>query len=160
MSNIPTDFTKLIPEMADWNNGDGIDVESWTGCSGSIELAIGYSVLFWPTFTEYDGCVLFAGFSEAIYRDFLKAYNGNRQAVEWVMNHCHIHDHFIHYGGKSNADQLVYLGRILKDIWQTKLAHDFPNRQFVVSFDETPVENLDDYQISFWQPINESPSAE
>ena len=43
-----TDFHKLIPELKDWNNGDGIDVQSWIECVGSFQKAIGYSTMFWP----------------------------------------------------------------------------------------------------------------
>lgn len=28
-----TNFTALIPEMLDWNNGKGINVKSWVACS-------------------------------------------------------------------------------------------------------------------------------
>lgn len=40
-----TDFAKLIPELPDWNNGKGIDVESWIDCIGTFQLAVGYSTL-------------------------------------------------------------------------------------------------------------------
>lgn len=52
-----TDFNLLIPELKDWNNGQGIDIESWIGCMGDFEKAIGYSVIFWPSFVEIEGCV-------------------------------------------------------------------------------------------------------
>ena len=65
-----TDFNKLIPEMRDWNNGAGIDVRSWIGCSGSFELAIGYSTIFWPEFVEIERYVLRAGFSLDSLRRF------------------------------------------------------------------------------------------
>lgn len=40
------DFSDLILELPRWNNGDGIDAESWIGCVGNYELAIGYSLIF------------------------------------------------------------------------------------------------------------------
>ena len=39
-------YPELIPELPTWNNGAGISVEAWVGCSGNFELAIGYSRLF------------------------------------------------------------------------------------------------------------------
>lgn len=33
-----TDFNALIPEMSSWNNGKGIDVDSWIGCAGKSEI--------------------------------------------------------------------------------------------------------------------------
>jgi len=29
-------YSELIPELKDWNNGEGIDVESWIGCSSLL----------------------------------------------------------------------------------------------------------------------------
>ena len=40
----------MLPELAEWNNGKGIDLKSWIGCSGNFRLAIGYSAIFWPRF--------------------------------------------------------------------------------------------------------------
>jgi len=37
-------------ELGAWNNGAGIDLESWIGCMGSYDLAMSYCTLFWPTF--------------------------------------------------------------------------------------------------------------
>ena len=37
-------------ELAAWNNGNGIDLGSWTGCEGRFALAIGYASIFWPEF--------------------------------------------------------------------------------------------------------------
>ena len=51
---------KLIPELADWRklNGDQFSIEDWVVCEGDIKFAIGYSILFWPEFIEYDDCVI------------------------------------------------------------------------------------------------------
>ena len=59
LSDVP--MADLVPETRDWNNGLGIDLESWIGCTGGFEQAIGYGELFWPEFLEMDGCVFFAG---------------------------------------------------------------------------------------------------
>jgi hypothetical protein len=118
---------------------------------GNFELAIGFSALFWPEFVEHDGCVLFAGISEESYRGFMEACRGDRRRVEMVMNHQHILDLFTNVSGSATAEQMVYLGRVFRDIWQTKLPRDFPQRKFVVSFEEGPFEDLVEYQITFWQ---------
>lgn len=151
------DFAKLIPELPAWNNGAGISVESWVGCSGSLDLAVGYSRLFWPEFTEYESCVFFAGFSIDSYRGFMEQCKGDRRSVETVMNHRHVFDYFSHNGGSASEAQIIYLGRILKEIWQTKLARDFPRRRFVVSFPEGPYKELIHYEISFWQAAAAEP---
>lgn len=150
------DFAKLIPELPTWNNGAGISVESWVGCCGNFELAIAYSRLFWPDFTEYEGCVFFSDFSVDSYRGFMEQCKGDRRCVETAMNHRHVFDYFSHAGGSATEAQVIYLGRMLREIWQAKLARDFPNRQFVVIFPEGPYEDLITYEVSFWQaPVAE-----
>ena len=142
-------MSELIPETRDWNGGSGISIESWIGCIGSIEHAIGYGELFWPEFVELDGCVFFAGVMETSYRGFLEQTGGDKRAVEAVLNHRHILDLFS--GAQPTHQQVVYLGRLLREIWAAKLAHDFPNRRFVVSFPEEECEGLLDYEVSFFQ---------
>jgi hypothetical protein len=40
-------------ELGAWNNGQGIDLESWVGCEGNFSLAVGYTTIFCPQFIEY-----------------------------------------------------------------------------------------------------------
>lgn len=145
------DFGKLVPEVSDWNDGNGISIEDWVACTGNFELAIGYSRLFWPEFVEHDGCVFFADFATDSYRAFMDHCEGDRCSVERVMNHRHIFAYFSHHNGTATVDQILYLGRALKEMWRIKLAHDFPDRAFIVSFPEDPQDDLGDYEISFWQ---------
>jgi hypothetical protein len=150
----PTDYSLLIPELARWNNGDGIDLDAWLDCMGNFQLAIAFSRLFWPEFVEHDGCVLFAGFSLDTYHGFLTACNGDRAGVEAVMNHRHVLDLFHHAAPTATAAQLIYLGKVFNEILKVKLAHDFPNRVFEVSFEDGPFDDLIEYQVTFWQPAN------
>jgi hypothetical protein len=149
LSDIP--LADLIPETRAWNDGRGIDLGDWIGCVGSFEHAIAYGELFWPDFAEHDGCVLFAGLSEESYRGFMQQAGGNRQAVEAVMNHRHIVDLFARPELEPTRAQVVYLGRLLKEMWAAKLRRDFPGKRFVVSFPEEPSENLLDYEVTFFQ---------
>lgn len=41
-------------ELAAWNNGDGIDLESWISCEGRFSFAVGYASIFWPAFTLFE----------------------------------------------------------------------------------------------------------
>ena len=147
LSDVP--MADLIPETRDWNNGSGIDIRSWIGCIGSIEHAIGYGELFWPEFTELDGCIFFAGVTEQNYRGFMQQAGGNKRAVEAVINHRHVLDLFS--VSEPSRDQVVYLGRLLREMWAAKLAREFPDLQFEVSFPEEGCEVLLDYEVSFYQ---------
>lgn len=150
LSDVP--LSDLVPETQEWNDGQGIDLLSWVGCVGGIELAIGYGELFWPDFVEFDGCIFFDfAFSEENFRGWMKQTNDDRRAVEAVINHQHILDLFSGSEHEPTRQQVVYLGRLLRDIWSAKLQRDFPGRQIVVSFPEGDFESLLDYEISFYQ---------
>jgi hypothetical protein len=144
-------------ELAAWNGGDGIDLESWVQCEGRFSLAIGYASIFWPAFTLFEGYILQDGFSEENLRGFEQ--NGrSRRSVEWVMNHLHL-DGIQHGGCKDiSRDKLLVLGNILKEIYEAKLHWQFPDRPCTVEFfiPDDP-EDLWDYQISFWQKCHETP---
>jgi hypothetical protein len=146
-------YEELIPELRDWNDGRGIDVETWISRIGNIEEAIGFSRLFWPEFVLHDDCVLRDGLRQEDYRSFLAQNNSDRQAVERVMNHVHIVDLFEcrEEGRDPTAEQLVFWGRVLREIWQTKLDRDFPKLNIQVSFLEVGVEELMDYELTVYQ---------
>jgi len=138
-------------ELSAWNNGKGISLEDWIGCIGNSKLAVGYLTIFWPKFLKFEDYILREGFSENSLRGFEKQCNGDRRAIEAVMNHLHISD--IHYGCEDfTLDKILILGSVLKEIYEVKLKQEFPDRSFEVSFlqPEDP-ENIDDFEISFWQ---------
>ncbi len=143
------DFAALIPELPEWNDGAGIEPQAWIECVGNFELATGYSLIFWPSFVRFEGYMLRDGFSVASLRGFEGVTKGNRTAVEAVMNHVYIND--IHCNVAATEAQVRYLGRVLKNIWEVKLAHDFPDLRFEVNFNDEPGVMLDQYQLTFWQ---------
>ncbi len=149
LSDVP--LSELVPDTQAWNGGHGIDLLGWVGCVGGIEHAIAYGELFWPDFVAFDGCVLLAGFGGDSYRGFMSQTGGDRRAVEAVMNHRHVADIFSASGREPARHQVVYLGRLLREMWAAKLRRDFPEKEFVVAFHEEHSENLLDYEITFYQ---------
>jgi hypothetical protein len=145
------DFNALIPELSTWDGGKGLDVDSWLIRIGSYEHAVAYARLFWPAFTVHEGCVLFAGFSEEIFRGFMEQTGGNKQAVEAVMNHRHVLDLFQQVSREPTEQLVLQVGRVLKDMWSCKLRRDFPDRTIVVTFSEEGIDDLLDYEITFFQ---------
>ncbi|MCD4824871.1 MAG: hypothetical protein K8S55_09695 [Phycisphaerae bacterium] len=144
------EINKLIPELAEWNNGDGIDIDAWAQCVGNFEHAIAYAELFWPEFELYDGCAFFAGIDKRNYQDWMKSTNGDKTSVQAVMNHTHIVDLFPNVKEEPTREQVVHLGRKLKDMWETKLKRDFPGQEITVSFPEDESEDLLSYEITFF----------
>lgn len=151
------DFNHLIPELKDWNDGKGIDIQSWIGIIGNFQKAIGYSAIFWPTFVEIEGCIVRGGIPpENVLRAnvllWLKQFKGDRIRVEAMVNHLHIED--LHQGEckDSSPERLSYLGKVLEEIYDCKLKRDFPNKTFNVVFDEPEnKEDLNGYILTFCQ---------
>jgi len=67
------------------------------------------------------------------------------------MNHLHIAD--IQYYGCEDItrERVVYLGRVLSEIYRAKLAWQFPSKRFKVYFTEDEPEDLVEYEVTFWQ---------
>lgn len=144
-------------ELAAWNNGDGIDLETWIGCEGRFSLAVGYASIFWPAFTLFEGYILPHGVSEDALRGF-EQNESSRKSVEWVMNHVHIAD--IHHRGCGDIskDKLLVLGNVLKEIYEAKLHWQFPDCPCTVElFIPDDPDDLTEYQLSFWQKCHEIP---
>ena len=148
-------------ELSAWNNGEGIDLESWVGCQGNFKLAVGYASIFWPNFVEFEDYIFIEGFSENSVRTFESEEGSNPKTIEWVTNHLHISD--IQYFGCEDIskDKLILLGNILKEIYETKLKVMFPDKPCVVKFYEPDnQEDLMEYQLSFWQSKHDKNTAQ
>lgn len=133
-----TTFDSLIPELPTWNAGAGISIDEWIGAIGRHDHAIGYGRVFWPAFVKHDGYLLRAGFSEEALAGFVTQCDGDRRRVEAVMNHEHVHDIFVgmlNVGEEPLPAQVDHLGRLLCDMWCTKLRRDFPDLNVTVNFD-------------------------
>ncbi len=143
-------------ELAAWNNGAGIDLQSWTGCEGRFALAVGYGSIFWPEFVEFEGYILPKGFSDTSLRGFEGREGTTRRSVEYVMNHLHVAD-IQHYGCPDiSKDKILVLGNLLKEVYEAKLKWKFPDRPCQVEFYvPTDDDDLIDYQVSFWQKSHE-----
>lgn len=146
--SVTPEFAKMIPELEAWNNGEGIDIESWIRCVGRFDHAVGYAQIFWPQFTIHDGCILFAGFQVESFDAWMNQTSGQRRQVEAVMNHRHILDLFFGDETEVPREMVVHLGRTLREMWTAKLTRDFPNREIEVSFPEERYDDLLDYQIT------------
>lgn len=145
------DFAKLIPELSQWNAGGGISAESWISCLGNYEHAIAYGCLFWPEFVEHDNCIFRAdGFDRKNYEAWLKQTKGDKTATERVLNHQHLVDFFPNASEPTKA-QIIYLGSLLRELWECKLRRDFPAHSVSVYFFDGDSEDCYEYVITFYQ---------
>ena len=154
-------YNALITDLDDWeaHNGFTIGPDGWLAGMGSFNLAVAFSSLFWPEFTIYDDCVFMEPFTEhhiANYKSFQRRSDFNKCSTEVTMNHQHLMDFFPNERTKPTREQIIYLGRTLKDMWQLKLNRDFPDRRLIVSFPEEYAADLNEYEITFWQEREET----
>jgi len=144
------DFNALIPEMKNWNDGKGIDIDSWIQCMANHKVLVGCSRILWPSFVEHDGCILLGdSVDEARYQGFLKSARGDRTVAEATMNHQHV----LHLFATELPTRalVLYVGRLMKEIWEVKLRHDFPNKKIKVVFPDGDDLELIDYELTFFQ---------
>ncbi len=143
----------LLPQLRDWNNGQGIDPLSWVGCSGNFDLAIGYTALFWPDFAEHDDMVFvqhaFTSTPLSEIKSCLEKSSNDKTQVERLINHLHLLD--THYVGCPDVtpEKLEFLGKTLQETWAAKLSKDFPGARFAVEFLGNSSSDLADYQLTF-----------
>jgi hypothetical protein len=149
----PEEERALVPELPEWNNGKGIDLDGWAQCTASSGSLIGASRIFWPDFVLYDDCVFrWRVPDEANYRDWLLRSGGDRRKVEAVLNHCHVVDEFQTNSPGSLEAQVRYLGGVMAAMLRAKLAQEFPERTFEVSWDCDWSKDVVDWQVTFFQP--------
>lgn len=142
----------MKPELQRWNSGAGISVEDWIGFVGNADLAVGYSTVFWPVFEPYKGYILTEGWTPETVEGFERQPDSTPEGVEWVLNHRHMIDIHADHDVDPTVEHLVRLGTVLKEIYEAKLAWQFPDRPCEVEFyvPDDP-DDLVEYQVSFWQ---------
>jgi len=142
----------LIAELPEWNDGAGVKAQPWIEMVGRYDLAVGYSLVFWPRFVRFESYVLREEvFNEPNLRSWERSQPGRRAGIEAVLNHLHIAD--LHTNDETLTEaQARYLGRTLQAAWTAKLKLDFPDLDFVVDFNDEPGLDLIDYELTFWQP--------
>ncbi len=145
-------------ELGACNNGKGIDLESWVGCEGNFRLAVGYTTLFNPSFVEFEDYILRGDKVDDNLISHVRncEHSGEQRptpkGIEQVINRLYIADTH-HYGCEDiSIDKILVLGNTLKELYEAKLKYQFPNKPCIVEFYIPKDKNqLDDYQISFWQ---------
>lgn len=137
----------LIPELNEWNEGQGVDIKDWINMMGSYQHAIAYSFLLWPDFVEFNDCVFLASKFDMDYVwDLLLERRRKPSDVETWVNEINFKDSVFLNDKEATQEQVLYLARKLRYIWTYRLQHDFPERKFVVQLDEPSL------VLTFYQP--------
>lgn len=156
------DWAKLIPKLEGYFDPGPASPEHYAFFESSLEVALGFSDLFWPPFTEYNSMV-FRGVPESLdeagesnIANWLKAFEGNCSQVERMINHIHLIDLFCERSREGSGYQIAYLGRVVRETWEAKLKLDFPGKTFAVELflsepDESGESAVGDWLITFYQ---------
>ncbi|GAA5533753.1 hypothetical protein [Deinococcus aluminii] len=127
-----------------------IDIETWLTNFGSIPEALAYSSIFWPQFVEYQGCLLRSGFDSAVFESCMQDLQGNREAIERLMNHQHLTAIFFNPEVEETPEQICQLGKLLQEMWTLKLQRDYPDLSVQVAFSWHNLEENEDAQITVY----------
>jgi hypothetical protein len=143
-------------ELAAWNEGNGIDLQSWISCSGSFRLAVGYMEYFWPEFVLIEGYIVRVRSTCGTIKELEQRRGGDRREVEATMNHMHLIDINYHDHENLSEDLLLRLGAILTEIYEAKLSWQFSERPCTVSlYIPEDRQQFSAYEITFWQKAHE-----
>ncbi|HEX3423969.1 MAG TPA: hypothetical protein VHS33_11300 [Sphingomicrobium sp.] len=137
-----------MPELARWNNGNGIPPGDWIFIEGRADHALGFCSFLWPEFVEFEDYVLRAPLDVARLREWERSGQLTRQQIETAMNAYLLDGVFP--GDETEAAlkdaQCERLATIMADMLAAKLVRDFPDRRFAV----VPLGG-DDFGVSFHQ---------
>ena len=126
------DLSKL-PQLEGWMASAGFDPRTFILSTTTVAEAAATSLLFWPDFIEYRGCVFLRFvFDEQTIDNWFSELKGDGKAVESVANHVHLWDVF---AAKTDAENRVLAGLAsrLAQMWNAALRFSFPDRKFVVT---------------------------
>jgi hypothetical protein len=126
-----TDVLHLIPELAEWNNGQGSAPSDWIWIEGRADHALGFCSLLWPEIVLFEGYVLRGPLDAARLRGW-ESQGHTRQQIETAMNAFLLEDVFPNdpTEGQLKEMQTDQLGKTMAAMLQAKLAYDFPERRF------------------------------
>ena len=127
-----TDASDLIPELARWNNGEGISPDTWIFIEGRADHGLGFCALVWPELVEFEDYVLRAPLDVERLRGWERVGGITRQQIEIAMNAYLLDVVFPQDETESvlKEAQCVHLANIMADMLGAKLAREFPERRF------------------------------
>lgn len=126
--------TSLLPDYLDFQNvNDDWDVEKHLNFNYDISAAIAFSKLYFPTFIEYEGCIILESrFDKSIFEEWKNKFKGNISEVEKMCNLYETKDFFHINDSDSSLEKSEQLGVLLKKSWEVNLKSLFPDRNMTI----------------------------
>jgi len=108
--------------------------------STTVAEACALSMVFWPEFIEYRGCVAIEWkFSRENVDLWLTEFVGDTSAVEQIINHVHLWE-TVNITGSAEQSAASWLANRIGSMWQERLREAFPDRAFVVTVSNEPTD--------------------
>ena len=148
--SVPRFNHELLPELKAWNGDAGVTALDWLYTFAQSDVTTAYALLFWPEFIVLEGYVFRSDFSEEILRGWEQQDGITRSQIEASANYLSVSDLFSNASEEESPlleRRIDFLGRVLAQTYEAKLAKDFPDRHFTVSlFDDE-----DELTLTFFQ---------
>ncbi len=100
-----------------------------------MQLAYGFSSLFWPDFVEVEGALILAEeYTEEGFQTWYRHFHGDLTAIEKMMNHVHLEDLFMNAPADDDLGEQVWdtVLSVLESCWKAAVAARFPGEPVVV----------------------------
>jgi hypothetical protein len=125
------------------------DTWSYLNLRADFDLAAAFAKMFWPDFVEVEDCVILQrNYSLEAFAEWMERYDGDRRAVESMLNHTHIADLFLNSPRDvTYPDELYeFVAHALIYGWKQALHDKYPEKRFIFMLRLNP-----DAEISFYQ---------
>ena len=138
-----------LDRFREWERANPQGFSKWAYLRNEVsaENAVLLMTFLWPCFVEHDGMVLLGeNFRVSRYEAWRRNPASKPPEFGALVNHVHLED-FFSDEQTPPYELLVYLGQSVRDMWESRLARDFPDRAFEVRFDFSQAEG--EYVLSF-----------
>lgn len=137
----PMDYSKIRSWVDEW--GGGVDYLDYLKFHGDLALVIALSRLFWPSFVEVEGCVLWdRGFEEQNFSQWYAHFSGDTTRVEEMLNQFRVWQLVESDDVEEDREALDAVASRISSSWKAALAAKFPDRDFdirVIRSEDGPV---------------------
>ncbi|MGK7902281.1 MAG: hypothetical protein AB4352_12875 [Hormoscilla sp.] len=126
-----------LPDFQQWQKVNNDDFSLWDYLFGvaSVEMAIAFTKLFWPDAIEHEGGIFLSeAFERQNYEQWKATLGNDITSIEQVINHQHIDD-LLPGSQDVGTENILYLGKAIAQMWQSRLQQLYPQRCFQVNCD-------------------------
>jgi hypothetical protein len=122
-----------LPTVRSWvsQHGGQLGVWDYLAMQGGASMVVACSYLFWPQFTEVNGCILLAErYEPTNIPQWWTQLSGNFSKAEQVINHVYLWDLFGQDADELPDGTLEELAGVIARCWELALSERYPLPSF------------------------------